>query len=226
MTIALDIVRRAHRLIGVTSYADPLTATEENDGLIALNALLGSLSSTGFVYAKTLDTISLTAGAATRTVGPTGTTVTERPIRVSAETYISNGSTDEPVDLISQQQYNDIATKTTTGTPDRIFVLYGMPDITLHFYPVPTSGLTLKLWSEKQLSAFPSIQTTVTLPPGYEDALAFILAEAIAPEFNLEASPTIKDKALMGRVMIRNQNAQIPLLKTEASGGFNILTNQ
>jgi hypothetical protein len=122
---------------------------------MALNAMMAALSNTPLVYAKTLDTIALTAGVASITVGPSGTTVTTRPVQVLADSYLTNGSVSYPLDVFTQDQYSAVPVKTTQGIPTSITPLMLMPDAQLTFYPVPIGGLTLNLWSMKALSTLP-----------------------------------------------------------------------
>lgn len=229
MTTALDLLKRSLRLIGAYSIGEDPSADESQDGLTALNALMGSLSLTGLVYAKTLDTIALTGGVASITVGPSGTTVTDRPIQVLDESYLTNGSVSYSLSLFNESQYADVSVKTTQGIPEAIWPLMNMPDAQLTFYPVPIAGLTLKLWSIKQLSTFPALTTTVSLPPGYEEALAYLLAEALAPEYQVSLSKEVEKGVRRSRLQIEAINFEPPMLKMpiETSGGayYNVLTN-
>lgn len=228
MTTALDIIQRSARMLGVLAKGESLDASDAADGLVALNALMGSLSNGPMVYAKTLDTISLTGGTPSITVGPSGTTIAARPVKVLDESYIANGSVTYPLRVFTDQQYSDVSVKTTQGIPEAVWPLMNMPDVQLTFWPVPIGGLTLNLWSIKALSTFPALTTTVSLPPGYEDALAFWLAEVIAPEYEVEPPATVLRVGARLRRQLSLTNLQVPMLKQRdmARGHFNVLTNQ
>ena len=228
MTTALDVIKRSMRLLTVYAIGETPSADESQDSLTALNALMGSLSNTPMVYAKTLDTISLTGGVSSITVGPSGTTVTARPIQVLDESYITNGNVTYPLLIFTDKQYSDVMVKTTQAIPTAIWPLMNVPDVQLTFWPVPIGGLTLKLWSTKLLQTFPSLTTVVSLPDGYEDYLAYELADAIGPEFDAELSVAGMRRLLRLRSNIEKTNLMVPMLQKPVDqrfGHYNILNN-
>lgn len=228
MTTALDIIKRSMRLLGVYAIGETPSPDESQDGLTALNALMGSLSNTPMVYAKTLDTIPLTGGVSSITVGPSGTTVTVRPIEVLDESYITNGNVTYPLLIFTGKQYSDVMVKSTTAIPTAIWPLMNMPDVQLTFWPVPIGGLTLNLWSTKLLQTFPGITTLVSLPPGYDDFLAYELADAIGPEYDSQLQPAAVLRLRRLRSNIERKNLVVPMLQKPVDqrfGHYNILNN-
>jgi hypothetical protein len=223
MTTAIDVLKRSMRMLGVYSAGESPSAEETADGLTALNALIGTLSNTGLVYAKTLDSISVSAGTASITVGPSGTTITPRPVRVLDDSYFVMGSLSYPLEMMTLQQYNDISDKSTSATPVGIHVQADMPNITISFWPVPSEAITLKLWSDKLIASTLSAATVLSLPPGYEDALAYLLAESIAPEYETEPSPSVMRGVMRSRRLLARTNLQVPQLSMPATLGYRIL---
>lgn len=53
MATALDIITRAHRLLGVSGQGETLTAEMASEGLDALNAMLHEWAAKGVTYAHT-----------------------------------------------------------------------------------------------------------------------------------------------------------------------------
>jgi hypothetical protein len=223
MTTALDIFKRSTRLLGVSASGEEPSAEETADGLTALNALIGTLSNTALVYAKTLDSISVAAGTSSITVGPSGTTITTRPVRVLDDSYFVMGSLSYPLEIMTLQQYNDISDKTTSATPVGIHVQADVPNITISFWPVPSEAITLKLWSDKLIASTLSAATVLSLPPGYEDALAYLLAESIAPEYETEPSPSVMRGVMRSRRLLARTNLQIPQLSMPSKLGYRVL---
>lgn len=213
MSTALDIIKRSLRLLGVYSAGEDLSADESADALSALNALMDSLSNDSLqVFARSVDAIALSAGTASVTVGPSGGTVTTRPVEVLDESYLRIGSTDYPLDMLTLDEWNAIGTKTLSGLPAALYVQPDMPDITVHIWPQPSEAATLYLWSRKQIRQFTSLPTELNLPPGYERMLAFMLAEELAPEYEREPSPTVRQKAAAARRSIKRTNLEVPVL--------------
>lgn len=218
MATALDIIKRSLRMLQVYSIGEQPSAEESQDCLTALNELMGTLSNGAMIYVKTLDTINLVASDPSITVGPTGDTVTLRPVRVLDESYITLSGVSYPLKLLTLQEYNDIGVKATAGIPVGIWVQPDMPNITITFWPVPSQAMTLNLWSDKLLSSFPTLTTTVTLPPGYEEGLAYILAVTIAPEYEVTPSNEVKAGASRSRRILKRTNFQVPKLRLDVPG--------
>lgn len=217
-TTALDIIKRALRLLGVYSTGEDPSAQESTDALGSLNAMLGSVSNGAMVSAKTLDTIALSASVASISVGPSGAVVTDRPVRVRPESYIVLSGVSYPLDVYTLQLYNDIGVKADGGIPEGIYVQPDMPNITVTLWPVPSQAMTLNLWSDKQLASFPTLTTVVSLPPGYEAALPPMLAEEIAPEYELPVPDAVARLASRGRRVLKRTNLQIPSLSLDCPG--------
>jgi hypothetical protein len=87
--------------------------------------------------------------------------------------------------------------------------------VTVTLWPVPNQAMTLYLWSDKLISSFPTLTGTVSLPPGYEEALAYILAETIAPEYEVQVPVAVSKGAARGRRVLKRTNYQVPTLNVD-----------
>ena len=90
-----------------------------------------------------------------RTLGPTGDFVGNRPIEVDDATYFKDPSSGLSfgVKLINQQQYDGIAFKTVTSTyPQVLWVNNTFPDIEMTIYPVPIKALEWHIISVETLT--------------------------------------------------------------------------
>lgn len=212
MTTALDVIKRSMRMLGVLGIGETPSAEETVDGLMALNALIGTISNTGLVYVKSLDSIAVSAGTASITVGPSGGTVATRPVNVLGDSYFVIGDESYPLDLWTLQQYNAIESKASEGTPVGIWVKPDMPNVTITFYPVPNEALTLKLWSNKPITGTLAAATSLSLPPGYDDALAYLVAESIAPEYEKPITPDLMRGIIRSRKLLKRTNLSVPQL--------------
>jgi hypothetical protein len=214
MTTALDVIKRSMRLLGVYSIGETPSADESADCLSALNAMIESWANENlFIYAKTLNQITLTANVGNYTIGPSGATISGRPIEVSSASYIDYQNVSYPLSIATLNDFNQIPVKTlVAGIPNILYVLPNMPNVTLQLWPVPSETMTLNLWSNKLLQSFANLTDTITLPPGYDRALAYCLAEEIGPEFEVQVSADIKVKALQARKVIKRTNTEVPRL--------------
>jgi hypothetical protein len=215
---ALDIIKRSMRLLGVYAIGEAPSSDEANDCLTALNQMLDSWANENlFVYAKTLDVVPLVANTASYTVGPSGGVITPRPVEVLASSYIDYQSVSYQLMIATLSDYNSIPIKTQAlGIPFELYVLPNVPNVTLNLWPVPSAAMTLNLWSNKQIQSFATVTDTITLPPGYERALAYSLAEEMGPEFDAVVSPDIKAKALQARKVLKRTNTEVPRLRIPA----------
>lgn len=216
MTTALDIIKRSLRLLGVYAMGENPSPEESQDALAVLNALLSEFGNGDMVYAKTLDTISLSANQSSVTVGPSGTTVTTRPVRVLSESYVDISGVSYPLSVLTLAEYDSIALKASTGIPRFLWPQMNMPDATVTLWPVPSQAMTLKLWSDKVLPSLPGLTATISLPPGYENALSPLLAVEIAPEYEVPLSASLVQSAARARRVLKRTNMQVPTLSLPA----------
>lgn len=213
MTTALDHIKRAYRLIGVYSIGETPSADESNDGLAALNAMIGSWANEMLmIYANSLDTIPLVSGLGAYTLGPTGTVITVRPVEVVAGSYIDFQGVSTPFAPATLDQYSGIPFKAQTGIPAIGWIEPDFPNATLNLFPVPVAGCTLKLWSKKPFTKFATVTTDITLPEGYDDALAFNLAMRLAPENEVPVPDEVRRVAFSTKKLIKRTNTVVPVM--------------
>lgn len=215
MTTAVDIIQRAMRLLGVYTVGDPISADEAQTGLQVLNSLVDSLANNSLlIYVKTLDSIPLTVNQASYEIGPSGADlVTTRPVEVMQSSTITYQGVDYPLTKWTLQDYNTISIKNIGGTPGVMYPQMGFPNITVFLWPVPgMSSMTLNLWSNKTVTSFPALTTTVSLPPGWEKMLTFLLAEDLSAEYQVPVPQEVAKQAATIRKNIKRTNKQVPLM--------------
>lgn len=207
MTTARDIIKSALRKISVIGAGQTLDSTEANDALNNLNAMLAVWSIKGnMIYTESRETFTLTT-AGSYTIGSGADFDTVRPIRI-VTAYVTSNGTDYPLTIINETQYAKISDKTQTGTPSYIFYDGNYPEATIKLWPVPSNVQSITIYSEKPLSEFASLDTVYSMPPEYRQALENNLAVHIAPEYEKEASQTIKSIAMETLSLIRSQNTK------------------
>ena len=188
--------------IGVLVKSEVPDDDEANDGLDALNALLGSWSNdAGVMYTRIKETFALTSSA-TYTIGNAGSFNTVRPIQI-VNAYTSSGGIDYNLAILTTEEYDNISFKGLAGIPCYLVYdnAYPLGNITL--YPTPSAGFTLTLLSEKPLNDFPTLDTEAILPDGWVRALIYNLAVDIAPEYGQQPDPSIVNTATKSLGAIR-----------------------
>lgn len=213
-----DLIKRAYRLIGVYSIGETPSDDEMTDGINALNSLLDSLGTSKLlIYALTLDTISITAGTSSKTIGSTGDVASTRPAWIDPSTYLLVSGVSYPLTILDDQEYNGIGQKTSTSTiPNYLWYKADYPNGTLTFWPVFSAAATLKLWSWKALTGYSSLTDTLSVPPGYEEMLTFNLACNLAPEHDSEPSVFVQRKAANTMRAVKRANSKAPSMSLPA----------
>ena len=209
-TTAGDQINGALRLIGQLAEAETPSAATAEDALATLNQMIDSWNTERLSVFSTQDQVfSWTPGLITRTLGPTGDFVGNRPILIDDSTYFRDPASGISfgIKLINQQQYNGIAVKTVTSTyPQVMFVNMTYPNITMTVYPVPTKVLEWHFVSVQELTTPALLSTPLAFPPGYLRAFKYNLACELAPEFGVEPSPTVQRVAMTSKRNLKRIN--------------------
>ncbi len=224
MTTALDLIKRAMRIAQVYQIGEEPSADEAADCLTALNAMLSSWSNEKLMIpVSIIETLQMVAAQSVYTIGPTGDLVTTRPMSLGDGSYITYQDITYPLEIIDATQYSSIPYKAQTSIiPVYAWFSPTYQNSELTIWPVPTSAdvdLVLEMWCA--LTSFATLSTVVSLPPGYEDTIAYNLAVRIAPEFNASISPVAVSMANSTKRSIKRQNTRVPVLTVpfEVLGG-------
>jgi hypothetical protein len=205
-----DQINRALRLLGVLAEGETTSAAASQDGLMAMNQMIDSWNTERLSVFSTQDQVfTWPAGEITRTLGPSGNFVGNRPILIDDATYYRDPGTNVSfgIKMINQQQYDGIAVKTVTSTyPQVMFVNMTYPDVTMTIYPKPTRDLEWHFISVNTLTQPVNLSTTLAFPPGYLRAFTYNLAMEFAPEFGVEPSPQVQRIAMTSKRNLKRIN--------------------
>lgn len=205
MTTCRNIIEGALRKIAVLGAGTQLSFEEAEDARVLLNAMMASLSvAGGYVYAETKEAFNLTT-AGSYTIGTGGVFNTARPINITSA-YVTQGNIDYPLMMISNNEFSGINYKAISGITEYYYYDANFPLATLYLYPTPNGVSTITLNSFKQLSSFSDLDTVFSMPAEYEAMLIYNLAEWIAPEYEKEASMSVKKVADQTKTAIISQN--------------------
>ena len=210
MATASDLINGALRLIGQLAEGEVPSASASADALVAMQQMIDSWSTERLSIFTTQEQVfTWPAGSLSRTLGPTGDFVGNRPIQLDDSTYFIDPSTgiSYGIKLINQQQYDGIAFKTVTSSyPQVMWINTNFPNIDMHIYPVPTRILEWHFISVDPLTQPATLSTTLSFPPGYLRAFRYNLACEIAPEFGVEPSPQVKRIAMSSKRDLKRIN--------------------
>jgi hypothetical protein len=209
-TTAGDQINGALRLIGQLAEAETPSAATSQDALAALNQMIDSWNTERLAVFSTQDQVfNWPPNVLSRTLGPTGDFVGNRPVLLDDATYFIDTASgiSYGIKIINQQQYNGIAVKTVTSTyPQVIWVNMTYPDIEMYVYPKPTKVLEWHFISVEELTKPALLSTTLAFPPGYLRAFKYNLACEIAAEFGVEPPPQVQRIAMTSKRNLKRIN--------------------
>lgn len=216
MATAQTLINRSLRQLGVLASGESPSADETADALAALNAMLdGWMNDKLMTYALVNIPVPLVANTASYTIGASGATVTATaPVSIESA-YVRKSNIDYPIELIDDKFYNGIAQKNSTSDlPEYLWFNGTNPNATVTVYPVPNEVNTMYLSVWTPYTAFASAATTVTLPNGYEDAIAYNLTVRLSPEYpTIPLSPVVVELAANTLASIKRIN-RVPMIQT------------
>jgi len=204
-----DQINRALRLLGILAEGETPSASMSQDALMAMQQMIDSWNTERLSVFCTEDQVfTWPASFISRTLGPTGDFVGNRPILLDDSTYFKAPSgVSYGIKMINQQQYNGIAVKTVTSTfPQVMWVNMTFPDIEIYLYPRPTQNLEFHFVSVQELDRPVNLSTVLAYPPGYLRAFTYNLAMEFAPEFGVEPSPQVQRIAMTSKRNLKRIN--------------------
>jgi hypothetical protein len=209
-TTAGDQINSALRLIGQLAEAETPSAAASQDALAALNQMIDSWNTERLAVFSTQDQVfDWPPNVLSRTLGPSGDFVGNRPILLDDATYFIDTASgiSYGIKIINQQQYDGIAVKTVTSTyPQVIWVNMSYPNIEMYVYPKPTKVLEWHFISVEEITQPALLSTTLAFPPGYLRAFKYNLACEIAAEFGVEPSPQVQRIAMTSKRNLKRIN--------------------
>lgn len=215
MATGQTLVDRAGRLLGIVASGTSLTAQESADALIAINAMIDSWRNDRLMaYALQDETLTMVNGQSSYTIGPSGNLNTTRPVSIESA-FIRESNIDYPVRVIDAEEFNSIPDKTSTSNLVHYVYYEGtMATGTLKVWPVPDTANVLHLTTRVPFTAL-TLGGTVSLPPGWEDAIASNGAIAIAPEFQQTPTPSVIKMANDSLKGIKRANSKPIMSKSD-----------
>lgn len=221
---ASGLINAAAKAIGYLGPGRSLSNSEATDALLVLNGMIDSWRSQSlFVYTVSSATYVLTPSQYYYTIGPSGADFTaDRPTRIVSANIVLTSSTPNvhvPLQILDDQEWASLRVREIPTTlPTKLYNDGAYPNSSLYLWGYPSAANSLELWTWKQLAVISSLATTVALPPGYQDALMYSLAERLAIQWGRPIPQSVEVLAGKARAFIKAANSQAPKLVTLDSG--------
>jgi hypothetical protein len=240
MPAARDLIQDSLEKIRVYSPGEQALDADISRGFNVLNKLMDSWSNESLsCYANLEQSGALVPGQYQYTIGAGGFFNMVRPLRIldsPGTCYVlDNNGNRYNLEVVPQDRWNLIGNiaQVTANFPNTLFYDAQYPLGIINVYPIPTISWTLFWDSRLQLSEFSSLNTQMSLPPGYEKAIVDNLSLDLIPYFKDETfqvpplwiKQAMDSKGNIKRTNIREVLAGYdPELVSRANGSFNIYT--
>lgn len=240
MAEARDIVGDALRELGVLGAGEVLSDDEAVNGLAVLNRMVDGLAAERLAIFKVVRTLwTIVSGTQDYTVGTGGTVNVARPVYLDGVGLVDTGPTPDseiPLTDYTEAGWAGVAQKALTGTrPSHYYYTPTFPTGTLSLWPIPTdSGLQGALYAPQAVAEFASLDTTISLPPGYRRMLVTNLAIDLAPSYERPASEELRRNAAHSKGVVKRGNIRLAdmsidpgaLGQAAAGGAYDINTDR
>jgi hypothetical protein len=185
------IIRGALRIVGGIAQGETPTTDQYTEAAEALNFLVKALEADGMpLWAMKEYSVPLTVSTASYRIGLSQTVNTPKPLRViSAYRRDSTSNIDVPMVKLTRDEYNLLGNKTSEGTPSQFYYdpqrTYG----DLFLFPVPDSSSAtnsvVRIVYQRPFEDFDASTDEPDFPQEWFDALKFLLADRLAPEYGV-----------------------------------------
>lgn len=223
MTTVREICTDALIELGVLDPSEQMDGSSAAFALRTLNRLLQVWNTEDLmVYTVNRTTYNLVAGQQTYTLGTGGDFNMSRPARIDMVSIIVNTGSyplEIPLQIVTDDEWRAVSLKAVPSTfPTKVWITGNMPLNSLYFWPVPQdSTVEAVLYSWGKMDGFTSINDTVSLPNGYEEALVTNLAMFLCSSYGIQPNPTLGLRAAMSKSAIQSLNVS-PLWATTDDG--------
>lgn len=197
MATVRDLIYAALREINVIAQGEVPSTGEAQDALDILGRLQDRWATERlylFTVTRTLFTITQSTSFS---VGSGGDINITRPTYLDAVHLVDTSSDpdgESPLEKLLEHDYRNYPTKAgTSATPSFWYYSPTYPLGALYLLPIPTSsGFQGAVYAPTPVTKYTSLDTSVSLPPGYEELIVSNLAIRCAPMFGASVHPELK----------------------------------
>ncbi len=215
MATAADLIRASLREIGVLASGEVGSNDDIADGLDTLNRMLDQWAAERLmIYTTTRTTWTITASQTSYTVGTGANVAVTRPAFVSQVNIIDTATdpdTEYTLQRHTEASWAAVALKALTATkPTSYYYNPTFANATLWLWPVPTgTTLTGVLYAPARVASLAAQTTTVSVPPGYEEAIVKNLALKLLPSYERQPNPILVEQAKLAIGIVKRVNKRL-----------------
>lgn len=194
---------------------DTYTTQEGVDALSVLNGLLNEWRAMRLtIYAQSRHAYTLTANVGAYAIGEDATFHQARPLWFDAITYVASGGQEIPLHIFLPGEWEWTDKTLTTSIPSAVRIGTDMSWTTLTFYPIPSESVAVAIYCpDPNLVSLASVDTAISVPPGWWNALRYNLALELSEEFGKPISAFLVKRAQDTLALIKRQNVNMDVLE-------------
>lgn len=186
-----EIIHGALRILGVVGEGQTPSAQQYTDAAEALNYLVKSWENQGvLIWCIKSQDITLVAGTADYNIGLGETVNVAKPLKIYQAFRRTTNNVDVPMTILSQQQYNMLGNKTSSGAPIQLYYNAQRDYGTLSLFPVPSSADVsdvVRIYYQRPIEDFDASTDNADIPQELLRALKYDLANEMAFEYGISA---------------------------------------
>ena len=181
-----DICTKALGALGVIAGGETPDNADLEEAAQWLNIWLKASQADGHeFYLRTRVSVTLADGTATYDLPALGSPITG-VIEVVQAVVIESGQTyEQPLDLLTRNEYMDLPNKDTEAKPTHLFPAFTATTQVMTFWPTPDATYTAKLDVRKEFSDLSSLNDTLQSPDHWQMAMIYGVAKHCIGPFGL-----------------------------------------
>lgn len=193
---ARQVITYALQKLNVLALTQALDADEAAAALQELNLLLKTWQRRGpYLWKRVEGSISLVAATASYDLA-----ATLNPLRILSIRYRDTSSNDLPMRLFTRQEYFDLPTKSSAGTPTQYYFDPQRGSPTLYVWPVKATVTTetFKVSYHKRTDDLDDLANDVDIPQEELETVGYALAARLLDSYGIEGE-------VANRILMRAQ---------------------
>jgi hypothetical protein len=207
-----DYLASSLRLLGVLAPGEALHEQDYTDALAAFSRMLNSWSAERLtIYSQNRSENALVNGTQRYTIGTGGTWTQARPLWIDGAGYLDASGLETPIEVISRTRWQNNSIKSDSGPrPEGIFYNPTYPLGAIDVWPVPNAEAAtgeIVIYSPlAPLTSAASLDTAISVPEGWEEALIYNLAMRLAPTYGQAPAEDVRELARELKANIKRPN--------------------
>jgi hypothetical protein len=221
MTTAAEIIDLALRDSGVFGVGQTPQAQQVNDALTRLNMMIGQWNRRRWLVYHLVDVTCALSGAASYQLGAAQLLNIARLDKIDGA-YIRVANVDTPLVIMhSMEEFRRVRAQAQAGNSVYAFYDSGYPYGQVYVWPVQAAG-ALHVLGKAVLQQFPTLATTVNLPPEYYEALYSNLVVRLRAAYRLPPDAYYTQLAQENLAVLEQANLQDSKLRLAKVAGRSI----